>query len=105
MEAIRVGFAFCGSFCTFQQAMPALERARARYGDVTPIVSETAAVMIDVRDDAIYQGLYAHSDYRFLPIKDYPACRTGWLKSRALPLSPLAEDFIAIFERMAREAD
>ena len=43
MEAIRVGFAFCGSFCTFQQAMPALERARARYGDVTPIVSETAA--------------------------------------------------------------
>ena len=69
------------------------------------LVSETAAVMIDVRDDAIYQGLYAHSDYRFLPIKDYPACRTGWLKSRALPLSPLAEDFIAIFERMAREAD
>ena len=43
MEPIRVGFAFCGSFCTFQQAMPALERARARYGDVTPIVSEAAA--------------------------------------------------------------
>ena len=43
MEAIRVGFAFCGSFCTFQQAMPALERAKARYGDVTPIVSETVA--------------------------------------------------------------
>ena len=43
MEPIRVGFAFCGSFCTFQQAMPALERAKARYGDVTPIVSETVA--------------------------------------------------------------
>ena len=43
MEPIRVGFAFCGSFCTFQQAMPALEQARARYGDVTPIVSEAAA--------------------------------------------------------------
>ena len=43
MEPIRVGFAFCGSFCTFQQAMPALERAKAKYGDVTPIVSETVA--------------------------------------------------------------
>ena len=43
MGSIRVGFAFCGSFCTFQQAMPALERARAKYGDVTPIVSETVA--------------------------------------------------------------
>ena len=43
MEPIRVGFAFCGSFCTFQQAIPALERARARYGDVTAIVSEAAA--------------------------------------------------------------
>ena len=45
MEPIRVGFAFCGSFCTFQQAMPALERARARYGDVTPIVSEATAAI------------------------------------------------------------
>ena len=43
MEPIRVGFAFCGSFCTFQQAIPALERARARYGDVTAIVSEAVA--------------------------------------------------------------
>ena len=45
MEPIRVGFAFCGSFCTFHQAMPALERARARYGDVTPIVSEVTAAI------------------------------------------------------------
>ena len=45
MEAIRVGFAFCGSFCTFQQAMPALERVKARYGDVTPIVSEATAAI------------------------------------------------------------
>ena len=40
MEHIRVGFAFCGSFCTYDQVMPALERAKARYGDVTPIISE-----------------------------------------------------------------
>ncbi|OUO39774.1 dipicolinate synthase subunit B [Flavonifractor sp. An306] len=43
MEPIRVGFAFCGSFCTFRQAMTALERVHDRYGDVTPIVSETSA--------------------------------------------------------------
>ncbi|WP_297719116.1 dipicolinate synthase subunit B [Intestinimonas sp.] len=43
MEQIRVGFAFCGSFCTYDQVMPALERARARYGDVTPILSEKSA--------------------------------------------------------------
>ena len=41
---VRVGFAFCGSFCTFSQAMAALGRVRARYGDVTPIVSEASAV-------------------------------------------------------------
>ena len=43
MEHIRVGFAFCGAFCTYDQVMPALERARARYGDVTPIISEKSA--------------------------------------------------------------
>ena len=43
MEQIRVGFAFCGSFCTYDQVMPAMERAKARYGDVTPIISEKSA--------------------------------------------------------------
>ena len=43
MEKVRVGFAFCGSFCTYSEVMPALVRARARYGDVTPIVSEKSA--------------------------------------------------------------
>ena len=33
MEQVRVGFAFCGSFCTYDQVMPALERAKARYGE------------------------------------------------------------------------
>lgn len=39
----RIGFAFCGSFCTFSAAMAALEATKARFGDVTPIVSENAA--------------------------------------------------------------
>ncbi len=43
MEHIRVGFAFCGSFCTFDKAMGALERVKADFGDVTPIVSERSA--------------------------------------------------------------
>ncbi len=43
MDQIRVGFAFCGSFCTYAQVMPALERCVARFGDVTPILSEKSA--------------------------------------------------------------
>lgn len=43
MEQVKVGFAFCGSFCTLSMAMTALEQVKARFGDVTPIVSEAAA--------------------------------------------------------------
>lgn len=43
MEEIKVGFAFCGSYCTFDKAMETLEKVHARYGDVTPIVSERSA--------------------------------------------------------------
>ena len=42
-QQVRVGFAFCGSFCTFSPALKALERVHARYGDVTPIVTESSA--------------------------------------------------------------
>lgn len=41
---LRVGFAFCGSFCTMSRALDALEQTAARFGPVTPIVSETVAV-------------------------------------------------------------
>ena len=40
---LRVGFAFCGSFCTMSRALDALEQTVARFGPVTPIVSETVA--------------------------------------------------------------
>ena len=43
MEQRKVGFAFCGSFCTYDRAMQALEQVKARFGDVTPIVSEASA--------------------------------------------------------------
>ena len=42
-KELRVGFAFCGSFCTMSKAMDALEQTCARFGAVTPIVSETVA--------------------------------------------------------------
>ncbi len=43
MEHLRVGFAFCGSFCTYTKAMAALEEAAGRYDWVQPIVSEASA--------------------------------------------------------------
>ncbi len=42
MNELRVGFAMCGSFCTFDKVLAALEEARAEFHDVTPIMSETA---------------------------------------------------------------
>lgn len=40
---LRVGFAFCGSFCTMSKALDALEQTAARFGPVAPIVSEAVA--------------------------------------------------------------
>lgn len=42
-KELKVGFAFCGSFCTMSKALGALEQTAARFGPVTPIVSETVA--------------------------------------------------------------
>ena len=39
----RLGFALCGSYCTFAQVFPVLEELAAQW-DVTPIFSERAAV-------------------------------------------------------------
>ena len=43
MEQLRVGFAFCGSFCTMMKALDALEETAKRYSDTIPIVSGTVA--------------------------------------------------------------
>ena len=42
MKGLTVGFAFCGSFCTFSKAIAALERVKESGADVLPIMSETA---------------------------------------------------------------
>ncbi len=43
MSSLRIGFAFCGSFCTYTKAINALEQIKSDFGDVTPIVSEHGA--------------------------------------------------------------
>lgn len=43
-EELRVGFAICGSYCTFSQVFPVLEQLAERYGAVQPIFSERSAV-------------------------------------------------------------
>lgn len=42
MNSIRVGFAMCGSFCTFSQVIPQLEKLVESGAQVTPIMSEAA---------------------------------------------------------------
>ena len=42
MENINVGFAMCGSFCTFSKAIPQLELLVKKGLNVYPIMSETA---------------------------------------------------------------
>lgn len=44
MRSERIGFAMCGSFCTHQAALTALEQLRREYETVIPIVSEICAV-------------------------------------------------------------
>ncbi|HJH61720.1 MAG TPA: dipicolinate synthase subunit B [Firmicutes bacterium] len=43
MEQLKLGFAFCGSFCTLSQGLDVLEQAAARYTPIVPIVSERVA--------------------------------------------------------------
>lgn len=42
MENISVGFAMCGSFCTFSKAIPQIELLVSKGFNVYPIMSETA---------------------------------------------------------------
>lgn len=48
MDKKTVGFAFCGSYCTLDNAIEILEKVHAQYGDVYPIVSEKVAA-VDTR--------------------------------------------------------
>jgi dipicolinate synthase subunit B len=42
MISKNIGFAFCGSYCTFDKAVAALEKTKEIYAAVTPIMSENA---------------------------------------------------------------
>ena len=43
MDHRHIGFALCGSFCTHARALEALEAVKARFGDVTGILSDASA--------------------------------------------------------------
>ncbi len=43
MKKASVGFAFCGSYCTYDQVFPALQKTVEQYETVLPIVSEHSA--------------------------------------------------------------
>ena len=43
MDHKHIGFALCGSFCTHAQALEALEAVKARFDDVTGILSDASA--------------------------------------------------------------
>jgi dipicolinate synthase subunit B len=42
MSGARLGFAICGSYCTFEKALAALARLTGTFPDITPIMSESA---------------------------------------------------------------
>ncbi len=63
------------------------------------LVSDSDAVMIDTDDSRIYRKLYARTDYRFIPIKDYPQCKTGWIKLKDLQLTTMEQAFIKQLEQ------
>lgn len=42
MKDKTIGFAMCGSFCTFSKTIAALEQLKATGADIVPIMSETA---------------------------------------------------------------
>ena len=44
MSDLRIGFALCGSFCTYDKAFQMLERLSEMYTDITPILSEKSYV-------------------------------------------------------------
>lgn len=43
MDNLKVGFAICGSFCTYEKMLLAMQSVKDRYGDLTPIMSENSA--------------------------------------------------------------
>ncbi len=43
LEGIRIGFALTGSFCTFGQVLPELEKFAAEGADIYPIISESVS--------------------------------------------------------------
>ena len=48
MEKITIGYAMCGSYCTFDKAIAQMEKLKTMGYDILPIMSENAST-IDTR--------------------------------------------------------
>ena len=57
MKHETIGFAMCGSFCTFERSFDALKTLRHSYENVIPIVSEAAG-----REDTRFGSAKAHME-------------------------------------------
>ena len=44
-ETLTLGYALCGSFCTFEKSLRALEALSGRYANIIPIFSEASATL------------------------------------------------------------
>ena len=44
-ETLTLGYALCGSFCTFEKSLQALEVLAGRYANIIPIFSEASATL------------------------------------------------------------
>ena len=44
-ETLTLGYALCGSFCTFEKSLQALEALSGRYANIIPIFSEASATL------------------------------------------------------------
>jgi len=54
LSNIRVGFAICGSYCTYDKMLAALRYVKEKYGDVQPIMSENSYLTDTRFGDAEY---------------------------------------------------
>lgn len=95
---------------SWEHRLVPLDGYRASYlvsdlGLALRIVMETDAIMIDTNDSESYRSLYTQHDYKFIPIQDYPKCKTGWIKCKDTPLSPIAQTYLNLLTEKARRAN
>ena len=68
-EELRVGFAICGSYCTFSQVFPVLEQLAERYGASLTTVRRTLALLEEKGADTSAGVVLVSSGFHLARIK------------------------------------